>query len=293
MKILLTGSEGQLGRSLQPLLAHHQLEAHDKPTLDLTNPDAVAEKFAQFKPSIVINAAAYTAVDKAESDTETADQINHLAVATLARESARHGAKLIQVSTDFVFDGLCSRPYPADAKCDPINIYGKTKLDGELAVNEYLPRDGFIIRTAWLYSEFGNNFVKTMLKLMKERPQLKIVCDQVGTPTRAQTLAQMINRMLANFPAPGIYHCTDAGVASWYDFAVAIQEEGLRTGILDRHIDILPIPASDYPTPATRPAYSVLDKNTSYTHGLLKPVHWRTPLRQTIEILTKQEKNVG
>lgn len=293
MKILITGSEGQLGQSLSPLLADHLLEIHDKPTLDLTDADAVAAKFASFKPDIVINAAAYTAVDKAESDTELADQINHLAVATLARECARHQAKLIHVSTDFVFDGNTGQPYRTDATCNPVNVYGKTKLDGELAVKQYLPQAGYIIRTAWLYSEFGNNFVKTMLKLMKERPQLKVVCDQVGSPTSAHTLARMISRMVTNPPAPGTYHCTDAGVASWYDFAVAIQEEGLLAGLLLRPVEVLPIPTEEYPTPATRPAYSVLDKSKSYATDLLNPTHWRLPLREVIATLVRQEMTSG
>lgn len=289
MKILITGSEGQLGRTLIPLLTQHQLEAHDRPTLDLTDAAAVAAKFAAFRPDVVINAAAYTAVDKAESDVATADQINHLAVATLARECARHGARLIHVSTDFVFDGNSGRPYPPEAACHPINVYGKTKLDGENAVRQLLPEQGTIIRTAWLYSPHGSNFVKTMLRLMRERPQLKVISDQVGSPTSTATLADMILRMLTHPPVAGLYHCTDAGVASWYDFAVAIQEEGLRTGLLSQAVDIQPIPTTEYPTPAARPAYSVLDKAKSYAAGLLSPVHWRTPLRRVVEELARQE----
>ncbi len=293
MKILITGCNGQLGQSLNPLLADHQLETHDKQTLDLTDPAAIAAMFASFQPDIVINASAYTAVDKAESDVTAADAVNHLAVEYLARECARYGVKLIHVSTDFVFDGDSGKPYPTDAATNPINVYGKTKLDGELAALKHLPEDTYIIRTAWLYSEFGNNFVKTMLRLMRERPQLKVVCDQIGSPTSAHTLAQLIKQMVQMPPAPGIYHCTDAGVASWYDFAVAIQEEGLRAGLLEQAIEILPIPASDYPTPAQRPTYSVLDKSKTYATALLKPVHWRSPLQQTIQTLARLEKSLG
>lgn len=289
MKILITGSEGQLGRSLAPLLAKHQVEAHDRPTLDLTDPAAVARMFQTFKPDLVINTAAYTAVDKAETDVTTADQINHLAAATLAQESARHGARLIHISTDFVFDGTRGQPYPVDADCHPVSVYGKTKLDGELAIRQILPENSYIIRTAWLYSEFGHNFVKTMLKLMQERPQLKIVADQTGSPTSAHTLAQFITQLMTSTATPGIYHCTDAGIASWYDFAVAIHEEGMQAGILPHPVEILPIPTSDYPVPAKRPHYSVLDKGKSYATGLLKPIHWRTTLRQTIATLAAQQ----
>ena len=289
MKILITGANGQLGKSLQSRLTAHQLEAHDLPTLDLTDPAAITDKLASFQPDWVINAAAYTAVDKAESDIDAANQINHVAVASLAKACARQNAKLVQVSTDFIFDGQSSTPYATGAKPNPLSVYGKTKLNGEKAALQYLPNDCYIVRTAWLYSEFGNNFVKTMLKLMHERPQLKIICDQTGSPTSAHSLAGMIANILETTPAPGIYHCTDAGTASWYDFAVAIMEEGLAAGLLAKPVDILPIPTSDYPTPATRPAYSVLDKSASWNAALLLPVHWRTPLQAVIHTLAQQE----
>lgn len=293
MKILITGSEGQLGQTLLPLFADNTVEAHDKATLDLMDTNAVAEKFAAFQPDFVINAAAYTAVDKAESDISTTAQINHLAPATLAKECGKAGAKLIHISTDFVFDGVRGTPYTTDAACHPISVYGKTKLDGEIAIQHQLPDNSFIIRTAWLYSAAGNNFVKTMLRLMREKSELRVVADQVGTPTCASTLASFIQKITQTPPDAGVYHCTDAGVASWYDFAVAIQEEALAIGLLQRGIDIIPIPTSAYPTPAKRPAYSVLDKSKAYASGLLQPTHWRTPLRTTLNILAQQEKSLG
>lgn len=289
MKILITGSDGQLGQVLKPLFADQMIEAHDRPTLDLEDPAAVGKKFAEFAPDVVINAAAYTAVDKAESDTALADAINHRAAATLAANCAQYGARLFHVSTDFVFDGYSGTPYSTDAPCHPLNVYGKTKLDGELAVLKALPDTGYVIRTAWLYSAFGNNFVKTMLRLMQERPQLKVVADQIGSPTSASTLGNLIRTMILNPPATGIYHCTDAGVASWYDFAVAIQEEALAIGLLTNTCEILPIPSADYPTPAQRPTYSVLDKTKTYRSCDMPIIHWRKILRDTLREIARQE----
>ena len=292
MRILITGSDGQLGQMLQASLSNHTLEAHDRPTLDLLDEAAVAAKFAEFKPDAVVNAAAYTAVDKAESDVELATAINCTAAATLARECATHDARLFHISTDFVFDGKQSTPYKPDDACNPISVYGKTKRDGELAILECLPQRSVIIRTAWLYSAVGNNFVKTMLRLMKERPQLKVVADQVGTPTNAATLAAVIGELIPQQDVSGIFHWTDAGAASWYDFAVAIYEEASELGMLNSTVEILPIPASEYPTPARRPAYSVLDKSATYTHISLPITHWRVQLRQVMAALSRQETEI-
>lgn len=292
MKILITGSDGQLGQVLQSALTDYTLECHDRPTLDLQDPAAVAAKFAEFKPDVVINAAAYTAVDKAETDVELADAINHQAVATLARECAGHGARLIHISTDFVFDGNQSTPYRPQDACNPISVYGDTKLKGELAIRELLPNNSVIIRTAWLYSSIGNNFVKTMLRLMKERSQLKVVTDQVGSPTNAATLAAVIHQFIQHPDIAGIFHWTDAGVASWYDFAVAIYEDASALGMLSAPVEVLPIPASDYPTPAKRPAYSVLDKSETYARISIPVTHWRVLLRQALTELSRQETEI-
>ena len=293
MKILITGCNGQLGSVLQPVLTEYTLECHDRPTLDLLDPTAVGAKFAAFKPNVVINAAAYTAVDKAEEEVEIADAINHTAVATLACECAKHNARLIHVSTDFVFDGNQSTPYKPDDNCNPISVYGDTKLKGEQAIRKALPNSSVIIRTAWLYSTFGNNFVKTMLRLMRDRSQLKVVADQVGTPTNAVTLAAVIKQFITQPDIAGVFHWTDAGVASWYDFAIAIYEEATALGILTSKVEVLPIPTSEYPTPAKRPAFSVLDKEQTYSHINMPKQHWRVLLRTTLIELSRQEANLG
>lgn len=290
MRILITGSAGQLGQALQQRLAGFEVEAHDLATLDLTEAAAVAARFDAFKPQLVVNAAAYTAVDKAEADSMAADVVNHQVVATLAENCRRHGARLIHVSTDFVFDGTAGVPYAPDAPVNPLSVYGKTKHDGELALQRILPGSGVVIRTAWLYSAIGNNFVKTMLRLMRERKEIRVVCDQVGTPTHAGGLAEVIRRMALDASVAGVFHWTDAGVASWYDFAVAIYEEGCALGMLPAGVNVLPIPSVEYPTPARRPSFSVLDKAESYRRFQMPATHWRVHLREVLAEIAEQEK---
>lgn len=290
MRILITGSAGQLGQALQQRLAGFEVEAHDLATLDLTDAAAVAARFDAFKPQLVVNAAAYTAVDKAESDSAAADVVNHQVVATLAENCRRHGARLIHVSTDFVFDGAAGVPYTPDAPVNPLSVYGKTKHDGELALQRILPESGVVIRTAWLYSAIGNNFVKTMLRLMRERKEIRVVCDQVGTPTHAGGLAEVIRRAALDASVAGVFHWTDAGVASWYDFAVAIYEEGCALGMLPTGVSVLPIASVEYPTPARRPSFSVLDKTESYRRFQMPAIHWRVHLREVLAEIAQQEK---
>lgn len=196
----------------------------------------------------------------------------------MAQACAQHAARLIHVFTDFVFDREASRPYTPQAATAPIGEYGRSKLAGKLAVQSALP-EAFIMRTGWVYSSYGNNFVKTMLRLMAERDELSIVADQVGTPTWARGLAEALWAAAARPQLSGIYHWSDAGVCSWYDLAVAISEEGLALGMLDKPVTVRPIPAADYPTPAQRPAYSVLDKASSWRDLALEGVHWRQQLR--------------
>lgn len=284
MKVLITGAKGQLGTCLREQLQHtiHQVEAHDVDTLDLLDYAAVSAICAELEPDVVINAAAYTAVDAAEENTAIADSLNHQVVRHLAAECAKLGALLVQVSTDFVFDGKKSSPYQVADASAPLSVYGQTKLDGEKAIQETDGCRGLIIRTAWLYSAHGNNFVKTMLRLMADRPELKIICDQIGTPTSANTLAALIVKAIDLPNSGGLYHWTDAGAASWYDFAVAIYEEGRAMGLLDKDVSVLPIPTEEYPTPATRPAYSVLDKSAAYQDFNMPAVHWRTELRKVL-----------
>tara|TARA_R100001509_G_scaffold155542_1_gene118097 strand:- start:1215 stop:2096 length:882 start_codon:yes stop_codon:yes gene_type:complete len=281
-RIVLAGADGQLGRSLQAAVPEGvQLVALSRGQLDITDPGAVAACVRQHTPRWVINAAAYTAVDRAEEEVHLAMAVNAEGPGNLAAACAAAGARLIQVSTDFVFDGARSTPYPPGAPTAPLGAYGRSKLVGEQAVQAALP-EAVILRTGWVYSRFGGNFVKTMLRLMAERDQLTVVDDQVGTPTWAQGLAQAIWSAIARAVPGGVYHWSDAGVCSWYDFAQAIAEEGHALGLLPRTLALRPIPASDYPTPARRPAFSVLDKRTTWAALELTPLHWREQLRRML-----------
>ena len=230
----------------------------------------------------MINAAAYTAVDKAESEVDAAQRGNVAGPLALAQACAQQGVRLIHISTDFVFDGSASQPYKPDAATAPLGEYGRSKRAGELAVQSVLPQ-ALILRTGWVYSRYGSNFVKTMLRLMSERDDLAVVADQVGTPTWAHGLAEAVWASAARPQLSGIYHWSDAGVCSWYDFAVAICEEALALGLLARPVNIRPIAAIEYPTPACRPAYSVLDKTDSWRDFALAGVHWRQQLRAMLE----------
>lgn len=258
--------------------SHIQLASLGSQDADFSNIQGLKECIEKSDAQWIINAAAYTAVDKAEKEENQADQLNHLAVARIA-ETARHThKKMVQISTDFIFDGISSTPFAPDSPANPISVYGKTKLAGENAVKQILQQDCVIIRTAWLYSSHGHNFVKTMLKLMRDRDRISVVDDQIGTPTWAKGLALCVWRAIDQ-DLSGVHHWTDAGVASWYDFAVAIQEIGLELNLLDKQIPISPIPCAQYSTPAKRPAFSVLDK-TSIWQGLkMTPVHWRAQLK--------------
>jgi dTDP-4-dehydrorhamnose reductase len=284
MKVLVTGADGQLGHELKRSCPQTiSLIETDRETLDITDATAIASALAEHAPDWLINCAAYTAVDKAESDQDAATTINATAAGLLANACATHSARMVQISTDFVFDGLQSTPYAPGDRPKPLSVYGATKLAGEQAVSEALP-DALIIRTSWLYSAHGSNFVKSMLNLMQSRDELGIVYDQVGSPTWAGTLARALWQLIA-VGARGIHHCSDNGVASWYDFAVAIQEEALATGMLQKEIPVRPIRTRQYPTPARRPAYSVLDKQLTESQiGVMFP-HWRKSMRLMLEEL--------
>jgi dTDP-4-dehydrorhamnose reductase len=253
--------------------------------LDITDRDAVSAAVRAAQPDLIINAAAYTAVDRAESEPELARAVNADGAGHLARAAAAVGARLFHLSTDFVFAGDQTTPYRETDPPAPLNIYGQSKLAGEHAVLAVQPQNALIVRTGWLYAAQGQNFVKTMLRLLRERPRLEVVWDQVGTPTWARTLATALWAAAGRPELQGIYHWSDAGVASWYDFAVAIQEEGLRLGLLDQTIPIHPISSAAYPTPARRPAFSVLDKSSAWRDFGLAGRHWRVCLRQMLEEL--------
>ncbi len=278
-KVLVVGAGGQLGQELQRTAPPDAVCAPmTRAQLDIADASLVAACLAAATPQLVINAAAYTAVDKAESEPEAAHRGNAEGPGILAQACSRQGIRLIHISTDFVFDGTSSQPYRPEAPTAPLGEYGRSKRAGELAVQSAQP-EALILRTGWVYSSFGSNFVKTMLRLMGERDELAVVTDQVGTPTWAHGLAAAVWAAAARPQLQGIYHWSDAGVCSWYDFAVAICEEALALGLLSRAVKIRPIPATEYPTPAQRPAYSVLDKTASWRDFALEGVHWRAQLR--------------
>lgn len=285
MKILVTGAGGQLGSALQNTAPSHAvITAIDVQDVDLTDADALRGFIAQVSPDLVINAAAYTAVDKAESEEALARAINTDAVGVMAEAMGQCGGKLVHVSTDFVFDGTSARAYQPGDQRAPISVYGQTKAAGE----NHLRDQDILVRTAWVYAAGGANFVRTMIRLMNERDELGVVADQIGAPTWATGLAQCIWGLIAK-EASGTFHHSDAGVASWYDFAVAIAEEAHAIGLIDAIPVIQPIATADYPTPAARPAFSLLDCNGTRAALGDTHAHWRTHLR----IMLKEEKALG
>ncbi len=290
-KVLLVGAGGQLGYELSRTVPQSvQLTAYNKSQLDISDQAVVMDCVNSSRPDWIINAAAYTAVDKAEEQSDLAYRINRDGPTNLAMAAHQSGAGLIHISTDFVFDGNKSSPYQVDDEPNPQSVYGASKQSGDEAILSILPDNLAIIRTAWVYSSHGQNFVKTMLRLMAERDELGIVADQIGTPTWAHGLAQVVWKAFAA-KLTGVYHWTDAGVASWYDFAVAIYEEAKSMGILSSSDDcrIRPIRTQDYPLPAARPSYSVLDKSTIWNALNIEPNHWRSALRNMLQELLAEQ----
>lgn len=285
MIALVLGSSGQLGSALCASKPEDvELIALSRPEFDLANPEAVEALIARTSAELIINAAAYTAVDKAEKEEELAFRANGAGVGAIAAAAQRRGARLVHVSTDYVFDGTKGVPYlPADPT-SPLGVYGRSKLEGEKAAAAAC-RDCLIVRTAWVYGARGGpNFVKTMLRLMSSQPQVRVVADQVGTPTHAASLAQAL-WALARTSRQGLLHYTDSGVASWYDFACAIQEEAIDLGLLKEAVPVLPISTAEYPLPAPRPPISILDKSETWALLGTPAAHWRTNLRIMLEQL--------
>lgn len=288
MRILLTGINGQLGHQLQPLLAKiGEVTAVGRENLDLANPHAISQLIGEVKPEIIVNAAAYTAVDKSESEPELAHAINSIAPGIMATETKKLGATFIHISTDYVFDGSQSTPYTETDPTKPLGTYGKSKLMGEEAIRE-TGANHIIIRTAWVYGVYGKgNFVKTMLRLGKDREELRVVYDQVGSPTWTGDLAEAIAQIIPHLSQEiyGTYHYTNSGVISWYDFAVAIFEEAKQLGFPLQIKRVIPITTAEYPTPAKRPAFSVLNNGKiSQVLGTHSP-YWRDSLRQMLQQL--------
>lgn len=281
----MTGAAGQVGRAFHELAsAAASVTALTHAELDITDEDAVRRAVCAHKPQWIVNAAAYTAVDRAESAPQAAQTLNATAVGYLARAAESVAARLVQLSTDFVFDGRACAPYEPNAATAPIGAYGATKLAGERQALDSGAR-AIVMRTSWVYAAYGQNFVRTMLRVMAERAEVRVVCDQTGSPTWATGLAQVLWRMLALDATAGIYHWCDAGIASWYDFAVAIQEEACERGLLRHAVPVLPIRSHEYPTAAQRPPYSVLDSTQTRAVTGAAATHWRTQLRKMLDEL--------
>lgn len=284
--ILITGANGQLGNEMRVVSAEQeQLTYHftDVAELDICDIEAIERYVVDHAIDCIVNCAAYTNVNKAEEDTELCDKLNHLAPANLARVAVKHQIGLIHVSTDYVFNGEHYVPYKEDEPTCPNSVYGATKLAGEQAILSIHP-EAVVIRTAWLYSTFGNNFVKTMLRLGSEREELGVVFDQIGTPTYARDLARTIQHIMVKGIVPGIYHYSNEGVCSWYDFTKMIFALGGITTC-----QLKPLHTDEYPTPAARPHYSVLDKTKiKQTYGIDVP-YWVDSLRECISSVVSCE----
>jgi dTDP-4-dehydrorhamnose reductase len=287
VKVLITGAAGQLGRALVASAARSAtLTALTHRDLDIGDASAVAERIARERPDLIINAAAYTAVDRAEGEPQLAVRVNAEGPRHLARSARSCSARLLHVSTDYVFDGKASTPYTPAALAEPLNIYGSSKRAGELAVLEEA-RTALVVRTSWLYAPGSSNFLATMLRLMRERGTVRVVTDQVGTPTAAESVAGALWALAERPDIEGIQHWTDAGIASWYDFACAIKEEASRLGLLSGDARVEPIMTREYPTAARRPAYSVLDSSALHAALGVPAVHWRARLRAVLEVMAR------
>lgn len=282
MNILVTGANGQLGNEMQVLARENLQHTYfftDVQELDICDEQAVYAYVSEHKIDIIVNCAAYTAVDKAEDNVELCDKLNNIAPGYLARAAQANGAAMIQVSTDYVFDGTAHIPYTEEEPTCPASVYGSTKLAGEQNVMDHCEK-AMVIRTAWLYSIYGNNFVKTMIRLGQERDSLGVIFDQIGTPTYANDLAQAIFAAINKGVVRGIYHFSDEGVCSWYDFTIAIHR---LAGIAS--CKVKPLHTADYPAKAPRPHYSVLDKTKiKDTFGIGIP-HWEESLKRCINQL--------
>jgi len=265
-----------------PGSAPYEVTALDRSSLDIGDRNAVRSAVDAFAPDLIVNTAAYTAVDQAESERETAFKVNAEGAANLSEALVGSDSRLIHISTDFIFDGNKTEPYKIDDTASPINVYGQSKLAGEQEVQRLLPRQAIIVRSSWIYSRHGKNFVNTMLRLMQKKDSLSVVSDQTGTPTWARNLAAAIWK-LADCPMPDrVYHYSDNGAASWFEFAQEIYSEGRKTGLISRDVDILPITSAQYPSAAQRPRYSVLGEKIRDPLTENDFEDWRLALRKML-----------
>ena len=280
MNVLLIGKNGQVAWELQQTCPSYiTVHAYGRNEIKITDPFSIEQVITKINPAVIINASAYTAVDRAESEQGQAYLINATAVELLAQAATKHSIRLLHISTDFVFDGTKNTPYTVDDNTNPINVYGASKLAGEQAIKAYCPVNSTIVRTSWVYSSHGNNFVKTMLRLMTEKDELSVVSDQIGCPTNANGLAKYLWQLAEQETLDPIYHYSDLGVATWYDFAVAIQGIALGQGKLTKKIPIKPISSRSYPTPAKRPLFGLMQhsqciSNKHWTERLCGVIHF-------------------
>jgi dTDP-4-dehydrorhamnose reductase len=283
VKVLVLGG-GQVATAVASIApSEHQVVARTRLQLDLLDSPGVARSLAEVGPDWVVNAAAYTAVDLAEDEPAQAVAVNDVAVGALSVAAVRARCRLLHLSTDFVFDGKSNRAYLTSDPTNPLSVYGVSKLGGERHVLE--AGSGLVLRTSWVYGATGKNFVLTMLRLMREKDRVSVVCDQIGAPTWATSVSHAIWGLIKGSAPPGIYHWTDLGVASWYDFAVAIQEEAMARGLLQRAVPIIPISTDAYPTRAKRPPFSVLDTAGTRARLNVPAQHWRLNLRSMLDEL--------
>jgi dTDP-4-dehydrorhamnose reductase len=292
IKVMLTGKDGQLGKALlEKIPVGFEIVALGRQDLDLSNKEACHNAVIEYRPDWVLNAAAYTSVDRAESEPELAMAVNAVAPEAFAQALGEVGGRLLQVSTDFVFNGNQAHPYHPDQPVDPISVYGATKAEGERLVQKALPASHHcILRTSWVYGPVGNNFCLTMLRLHRlksaQNETLNVVADQIGCPTSALNLACACWSAI-NHGTSGIHHFCDAGAASWYDFAIAIGDAGVAAGIIDQSAKVVPIRSSEYPTPARRPGYSLLDCTATRIALELETNHWQKELSKVIAKIPK------
>lgn len=283
MKILITGGRGQLARELDTTKpSEYQIAIYSHSLLDITSIENTRDICNKTDPDVIINTAAYTKVDQAEIEYEKAYEVNARGAENLALTAKERGIKVIHISTDYVFDGKRNTPYTPDSETNPIGAYGRSKSEGEKILRTIYPEKSIIIRTSWLYSRFGSNFVKNILNMLGNKPTIRVISDQIGTPTWARTLATSIWSLCRSSAANGVFHCTDNGVASWYDFAYSVQQIALTTGLVQAKSEIIPITTAEYSMEAKRPHYSVLDCRMLWDLLDNKPDHWMTALTKML-----------